>query len=196
MSNISATDVNDLRKATGAGLMDCKKALIEANGNSDEAVQILRKKGIASAAKKSDREASEGSVVSYIHGGGRVGVLLELNCETDFVAKNEDFKQIGRDIAMHIAAASPMYVRREEVPAELVDAEKEVAMSQTEGKPPAAVESILKGKLDKFYGQICLTEQEYVKDSSKKVSDVITEAISKLGENIQIRRFARYQIGA
>lgn len=195
-TKISAQQVNELRKSTGAGLMDCKVALVEAAGDMDQAIAILRTKGIAKAAKKSDREAGEGTIQCYIHGGGRVGVMLELNCETDFVAKNDGFKELARDLCMHIAAASPLYVRREDVPEELIQKEKAIAEQQVEGKPAAAVESIVKGKLDKWFAQICLMEQEYVKDSSKKIQDVVTESISKMGENILVGRFERYQIGA
>lgn len=192
---ISAQQVNDLRRQTGAGLMECKKALIEANGNMEEAITILKKKGIASAAKKADRAASEGTIQSYIHMGGRVGVLLELNCETDFVAKNEEFKQLAKDLCMHIAAASPQYVKREDVPANQVEKEQEIAKAQTEGKPAAAAEGIIKGKLDKWYKQICLLEQEYVKDSSQSVQEVLNQGIAKMGENMRVSRFERYQIG-
>lgn len=192
---ISAQLVNDLRKQTGVGLMDCKKALAEAAGNIDEAFTILKKKGMASAAKRADRAAQEGTVQCYIHGGGRVGVMVELNCETDFVAKNDEFKQLAKDICMHIAATSPLYVKREDVPEELVNKEKEVAMAQAEGKPAAAVESIIKGKLDKWFGQICLLEQEYVKDTELKIQDVLVQAISKMGENMMVSRFSRFQIG-
>lgn len=192
---ISAQQVNELRQQTGAGLMDCKKALMESNGNMEEAITFLKKKGIASAAKKADRAASEGTIQSYIHLGGRVGVLLELNCETDFVAKNDNFKQLAKDLCMHIAAAAPTYLRREDVPKELVQKEEEVARAQTEGKPPAAAEGIIKGKLDKWYKQICLLEQDYVKNADLTIQEVLTEAISKMGENMVIRRFERYQIG-
>jgi len=193
--SITAGMVNELRKKTGAGLMDCKTALIEANGSLDEAETILKKKGIASAAKKATREAAEGTIQAYIHGGGRVGVMLELNCETDFVAKNDDFKQLAKDICMHIAAASPLYVSREDVPEELVEKEKDVASAQAEGKPAQAIEKIVEGKLNKWYGQICLVEQEYIKDTSKKIQDVLTDAVAKMGENIVVSRFERYQIG-
>lgn len=192
---ISAQQVNELRQQTGAGLMDCKKALMESNGNMEEAITFLKKKGIASAAKKADRAASEGTIQSYIHLGGRVGVLLELNCETDFVAKNDNFKQLAKDLCMHIAAAAPTYLRREDVPKELVQKEEEVARAQTEGKPPAAAEGIIKGKLDKWYKQLCLLEQDYVKNADLTIQEVLTEAISKMGENMVIRRFERYQIG-
>lgn len=196
MADISAQMVNDLRKQTGAGLMDCKKALVESNANVEEALTILKKKGIATAEKKAGREAAEGTVASYIHNGGKVGVMLELNCETDFVAKNDEFQALARDLCMHVAAASPLYVSREQVPAELVEKEMEIARSQTEGKPAEAAESIIKGKMDKWYSTICLLEQEFVKDSSKKVQEVITESVSKMGEHIVVQRFARFHVGA
>lgn len=192
---ITAQLVNDLRKQTGVSLLECKKALVESNGDLEEALTILKKKGMASAAKKADREASEGTIQCYIHMGGRVGVMLELNCETDFVAKNDEFKQLAKDLCMHIAASSPLYVKREDVPAELVDKEKDVASAQTEGKPQAAAEGIIKGKLDKWFKTICLMEQDYVKDQSQTVQDILTQAISKMGENMMVSRFERYQIG-
>lgn len=192
---VTAQMVNDLRKRTGVGLIDCKKALIESNGDPEEALTILKKKGMASAAKKADREASEGTIQCYIHMGGRIGVMVELNCETDFVAKNDEFKQLAKDLCKHIAASSPLYIKREDVPADLVAKEKEIAAAQTEGKPPAAAEGIIKGKLDKWYKTICLMEQEYVIDPSQTIQDVLTQAISKMGENMIISRFARYQIG-
>ena len=193
---ITAKMVADLRNSTGAGFVDCKKALVEANGNVDEAITILKKKGVASAAKKADREASEGIVECYIHGAGRIGVMLELNCETDFVAKNSDFKQLARDICMHIAAANPMYVSREDVPEELVAKEREIAAAQAEGKPQNAIEKIVEGKLDKWFQQICLMEQVYVKDQDKTIKDLLTSSIAVIGENMRIGRFARFQIGA
>lgn len=196
MSEITAKMVADLRNSTGAGFVDCKKALVEANGNVDEAITILKKKGVASAAKKADREASEGIVECYIHGAGRIGVMLELNCETDFVAKNSDFKQLARDICMHIAAANPMYVSREDVPEELVAKEREIAAAQAEGKPKNAIEKIVEGKLDKWFQQICLMEQVYVKDQDKTIKDLLTSSIAVIGENMRIGRFARFQIGA
>lgn len=192
---ISAEMVNNLRLSTGAGLMDCKKALLESNGNMEEAVSILRKKGIASASKKAGREATEGLIESYIHLGGKVGVLLEVNCETDFVAKNDEFRRFVKDVCMHIAAASPSYLKREEVPQDLLNKEIEVAKAQCEGKPAPAVEKIVQGKLDKWYAQICLMEQPFVKSQDQKISDVVVQMIAKLGENIVIRRFVRYQIG-
>lgn len=192
---ISAKLVGELRGQTGAGLMDCKKALTEANGDLDAAATILRKKGIASADKKAGRATSEGLIDSYIHLGGKVGVLIEVNCETDFVAKNDAFKAFVKDISLHIAALNPVCVSREEVPAELVEKEREVATSQAEGKPAAAVQKIIEGKLNKYYSTVCLLDQPFVKDDSKSVQDVLTEQISKLGENMKIRRFVRYQIG-
>lgn len=194
---INASLVNDLRKKTGAGLMECKKALVESNGDMEEAITILKKKGIASAAKKAGREATEGVIQSYIHGGGRVGVLLQLNCETDFVAKNNDFTQLAKDIAMQIAAASPLYVGRDDVPEQLMHKEKEIAKAQAEGKPAQAVEKIVEGKLSKWYKEICLLEQVFVKDpeGKKTIQDVINEMIARIGENIKVSRFVRYQLG-
>lgn len=192
---ISASMVNDLRAKTGVGLMDCKKALLETNGNFDAAIELLRKKGMATAARKADRSATEGIVESYIHLGGRVGVLLEINCETDFVAKNDTFKQLAKDICMHIAASSPMYVRREDVPELLVSKETEIAQAQCEGKPAQAIEKIVIGKLDKWYSQICLLEQAFVKNQDQTVQAMIAEKIIQTGENIVVRRFVRYQIG-
>jgi len=192
---ISAKLVGELRSQTGAGLMDCKKALTEAGGDLEAAATILRKKGIASADKKAGRATSEGLVESYIHLGGKVGVLLEVNCETDFVAKTDDFKGFVKDVCLHIAALNPVCVGRDEVPAELVDKEREVASSQAEGKPPAAIQKIIEGKLNKYYSTVCLLEQPFVKDGDKTVQEILTEMISKLGENMQIKRFTRYQIG-
>jgi len=193
---ISAQMVNDLRSATGAGLLDCKKALTEANGNVDEATTILRKKGAASAAKKADRTTKEGLIESYIHVGGKVGVLIEVNCETDFVARNDDFKQLCKDLCLQIAAANPLYVTRDQVPEADVAKEREIAAAQVVGKPPAAVQKIVEGKLDKFYSTICLIDQPFVKLPEKTVKEIITEKITKIGENIQVRRFTRYQLGA
>lgn len=194
---IKAADVKALRDKTGAGMMDCKKALVEAKGDLDKANEILREKGIATAAKKSGRIAAEGIVTSYIHGNGRIGVLLEVNIETDFAAKNEDFQQFAKDIAMQIAAMNPQYVRREEVPVDMVDKEKAILKSQAinEGKPEAIVDKIIEGRIDKFYKQICLVEQPFVKDSDKTVTELTTELIAKIGENIKIRRFTRYEMG-
>ena len=193
---ISAQMVNDLRIATGAGLLDCKKALTEADGNVEAATTILRKKGAASAAKKADRVTKEGLIESYIHVGGKVGVLLEVNCETDFVARNDDFKSFCRDVCLQIAAASPLYVSRDQVPEADVAKEREIAAAQVQGKPPAAVQKIVEGKLDKFFSTICLLDQPFVKDPEKAIKDVLTEKIAKLGENMQVRRFVRFQLGA
>ena len=193
---ISAQMVNELRSATGAGLLDCKKALTEANGNVDEATTILRKKGAASAAKKADRTTKEGLIESYIHVGGKVGVLIEVNCETDFVARNDDFKQLCKDLCLQIAAANPLYVSREQVPEGDVTKEREIAAAQVLGKPPAAVQKIVDGKLDKFYSTVCLIDQPFVKLPEKTVKEIVTEKITKIGENIQIRRFTRFQLGA
>ncbi len=193
---ITAQMVNDLRGATGAGLLDCKKALTEANGNVDEATTILRKKGAASAAKKADRATREGLIESYIHVGGKVGVLLEVNCETDFVARNDDFKQLCKDICLQIAAANPLYVSRDQVPEADVAKERDIAAAQVLGKPPAAVQKIVEGKLDKFYSTICLLDQPFVKLPEKTVKEILTEKITKIGENLQVRRFTRYQLGA
>jgi elongation factor Ts len=195
-TTITAQMVNDLRGATGAGLLDCKKALTEANGNVEEATTILRKKGAASAAKKADRTTKEGLIESYIHVGGKVGVLLEVNCETDFVARNDDFKQLCKDLCLQIAAANPLYVSRDQVPEADIAKERDIAAAQVAGKPPAAVQKIVEGKLDKFYSTICLIDQPFVKVPEKSVKEIITEKITKIGENIQIRRFTRYQLGA
>ncbi len=196
MSNINAKMVADLRAKTGAGLMDCKKALVNTNGNEEEAIMLLRKKGIASADKKSGRDAGDGLVESYIHMGGKVGVLIEVNCETDFVAKTDDFKALTRDIAMHIAAASPECVDRDEVPEALLQKEREIAAGQVEGKPANIVEKIVEGKLEKVYQQVCLLEQPFVKNPDQTVGEMIKASIAKLGENIVVRRFSRFQIGA
>ena len=193
---ITAKMVNELRVATGAGLLDCKKALTEANGKFDEASTILRKKGAASAAKKADRDTKEGLIESYIHVGGKVGVLIEVNCETDFVARNEDFKAFVKDLCLQIAAASPSVVSRDEVPEANVAQEREIAMAQVAGKPPAAVQKIVEGKLEKYYSTVALLDQPFVKQPEKTIKDILTERITKIGENIQIRRFVRYQLGA
>jgi elongation factor Ts len=197
MSNpIPATMVNDLRKQTGAGLLDCKKALTDANGNVEEAITILRKKGAASAAKKADRDTREGLIESYIHVGGKVGVLIEVNCETDFVARNDEFRQFVKDLCLQIAAANPTYVSRDQVPEADLNSERDIAAAQVAGKPPAAVQKIVEGKLEKYYSTVCLLDQPFVKLAEKSVKEMITEKIAKIGENIQIRRFIRYQLGA
>ena len=194
---ITAGMVKELRERTGAGMMDCKKALTETNGDMDKAIDYLREKGLAAAAKKAGRVAAEGLVESYIHGGGRIGVLVEVNCETDFVAKTEGFKALAKDIAMQIAAANPAYVSREEVPAEILEHEREVLRAQAlnEGKPAQIVEKMIVGRIEKYYKEVCLLEQPFIKDADKSVKDLITESIAKIGENISVRRFARFQLG-
>jgi len=194
---ISAGLVRDLREKTGAGMMDCKKALTEAAGDFEKAIDYLRKKGIASASKKAGRATKEGSVSSYIHGEGRVGVLLEVNCETDFVARTEQFKTFVKDVSMHVAAANPAYVNSTEVPAEIIAKEKEIAVAQMQasGKPAAVLEKIAEGKIKKFYEDTCLMNQVFVKDPSKTIDQLLKEAIAALGENIIIRRFSRFQLG-
>ena len=193
----TAQDVSKLRQTTGAGMMDCKKALTETNGNFDEAIKYLRDKGIAAAAKKADRIAAEGAVGSYIHMGGKIGVLVEVNCETDFVAKSDAFQNLVKDIAMQIAAAKPLYVTEAEVPASALEAEKEILKAQAlnEGKPAAVVEKMVEGRIKKYYKDVCLMDQEFVKDSSKTISEVVNEAILAIGEKISIRRFVRYEMG-
>lgn len=195
--SISTNDIKELRDQTGAGMMDCKRALTEAAGDKEKALDILRQKGLAMASKKSSREASEGLVGSYIHMGGKIGVLVEVNCETDFVAKTDDYQALVKDIAMHIAAANPLYVKREDIPSEVIEKEKEIYASQVTNKPPQVVEKILEGKLEKFYADTCLVDQIFVKDpdGKKTIKDLIVETIAKLGENILIKRFARFQIG-
>lgn len=193
---INAKMVGELRESTGAGLMDCKKALVESEGDFDKAVDLLRKKGMATAAKKAGREASDGLVDTYIHLGGKVGVLVEVSCESDFVAKTGDFKQFVKDIAMHIAATSPVCVSREDIDPEIIAAERKVAESQAEGKPAQAIEKIVEGKLNKFLSESCLLEQAYVKNPDQTVQEVLTAMIAKMGENMQIKRFARFQVGA
>ena len=192
---ITAQMVNDLRAQTGAGLMDCKRALVETNGNVEEAITLLRKKGAASAAKKADRLAKEGLIESYIHLGGKVGVMIEVNCETDFVARNDEFRAFVKDLCLHIAAASPLYVTRDQVPEADLASERDIAAAQVAGKPPAAVQKIVEGKLEKFYSTVALLDQPFVKIPEKTVKELITEKIAKTGENIQIRRFVRFQLG-
>ena len=193
---ITAALVKELREKSGAGMMDCKKALTETNGDMDKAIDFLREKGIASVAKKSSRIASEGLVDSYIH-GGRIGVLVEVNSETDFVAKNEEFKSFVRDIAMQIAAVAPKYVSREEVPAEEVEHERKILTEQARGenKPEHIIEKMVEGRLEKFYEEICLLDQDFIKDPDKKIQDILNDLIAKIGENIKIRRFVRFEVG-
>ncbi len=194
---VDAKLVKTLREMTGAGVLECKKALEETNGNLEEAVELLRKRGIAKAAKKAGRETKEGIIHAYIHAGGRIGVLLELNCETDFVARNEVFKELANEIALQIAAMRPQYVSRDTVPKEVIEKEGEIAREAAlaEGKPEHIAEKIAEGKVEKFLKEVCLLEQPYIKDDKKTVEDLIKEYIAKLGENIQIRRFTRYELG-
>ncbi len=196
MAKVSASMVKELREMTGAGMLDCKNALTETDGNIENAVKLLREKGIAKAAKKSGRIASEGIVTSYIH-GGRIGVLVEVNAETDFVSKNEEFVQFTKDVAMQIAAANPAYVRIEDVPAEIVEKEKEILKTQAlnEGKPEKIINKMIEGRIAKFYKEICLLEQPFVKNPDITISELLTEKISKIGENLSIRRFTRYELG-
>ena len=195
--DITAKMVKELREATGAGMMDCKNALKESDGDMDKAGDYLRKKGIASAAKKEGRATSQGIVGSYIHMGGKVGVLLEVACETDFVARTDDFQEFVHNVAMHIAAASPLAVTREEVDPSLIEKEKEIYRAQMEeqGKPAEMIDKIVEGKVDKYYSEICLLEQKYVKDPDMTVADYLKSIIGSLGENMQIKRFSRFQIG-
>jgi elongation factor Ts len=192
---VSASAVKDLREKTGAGLLDCQKALTEAKGNIDEAITILRKKSGGKVDKLASRATKEGLIESYIHVGGKVGVLLEVNCETDFVARNEDFKSFLKDLCLQIAAANPLYVTREEVPEADLAKEREIATASLEGKPAAAIQKIVEGKLEKFFSTVCLIDQPFVKLPEKTVKDILGEKIAKIGENIAIRRFTRYQLG-
>jgi elongation factor Ts len=197
VAEITAKVVQELREKTGAGMMDCKRALTEAGGDFGKAEEVLRKKGLAAAAKKSSRAATEGAVASYIHMGGKIGVLVEVNCETDFVARTDGFQALVKDIAMQIAAANPQYVRREEVPAEVIAKEIEIAKAQMrdQKKPEAILEKIATGKLEKYYEQVCLMDQLFVKDDKKTINQVLTDAVAKIGENLQVRRFARFVLG-
>jgi len=198
MSNISAAMVKELREKSGAGMMDCKAALSECDGDMEKAVDYLRKKGIATAAKRAGRATSEGTVQSYIHMGGKIGVMVEVNCETDFVAKTDDFKDFARNIAMHVAATSPVGIVPEDVPQEIIDREREIYKAQVleMGKPENMVEKIAEGKLNKFFKESCLMNQQYVKEPDKTIADYLNEVIAKTGEKITIKRFARFQIGA
>lgn len=196
MTVISAGIVKDLREKTGAGMMECKKALTESSGDFEKAIDLLRQKGLATAAKKAGRTASEGLISSYIH-MDRIGVMLEVNCETDFVARTDDFKELVKDIGMHIAAANPSYLSREDVPQDVIEREKDIYRAQITNKPPQVTEKILEGKLDKFFSETCLLDQIFVKDpdQKKKIKDLITEKVAKLGENIMVQRYVRYQLG-
>ncbi len=194
---ISAGAVKELREKTGAGMMDCKKALTEAGGDFGKAEEWLRQKGLAAAAKKASRVASEGAIGSYVHMGGKIGVLVEVNCETDFVARNEVFQSFVKDVAMHIAASAPLYLRREEVPAEVVEKERAIYREQLreQGKPEKVWDKILEGKLDKFFKETCLVDQAFVKDPDKSIQQLTIDLVAKIGENVQIRRFVRFQLG-
>ncbi|MCZ6622269.1 MAG: translation elongation factor Ts, partial [Deltaproteobacteria bacterium] len=189
--------VKELREKTGAGIMDCKRALLESVGDLEKAVDYLRQKGLALAARKEGRGAAEGHVGAYIHGGGKIGVLVELNCETDFVARTPEFQNLLKDVAMQVAAASPQYVRREDVPLEETEREREIYRLQAQdmGKPQKVVDKIVNGKMEHFYSEVCLLEQEFIKDPDRQVEDLIREVVTKVGENIQVRRFARYHVG-
>lgn len=197
MATISAKLVKELREKTGAGMMDCKRALQECDGDIDKAAIYLREKGIADSAKKADRIAAEGIVASYIHMGGKIGTLVEINCETDFVARNEDFQKFAKNIAMHIAAANPKYLSREDVPAEVLEEEKEILRHQAlnEGKPEKIVERMVDGRINKFYKENCLLDQEFVKNPDQTIEELVKEQIATIGENIKIRRFVRYEMG-
>ena len=197
LAEISPKQVMELRQRTGVGMMECKKALAEANGDLDMAIENLRKRGAAKAASKADRVASEGLVESYIHPGGRVGVLVEVNCETDFVARTDDFKALVKGIAMHVAAMGPLAVRREEISPDLVAHERKIYTEQVkaEGKPEAIVEKIVEGKLNKWFSEVVLLDQPYVKDDKKTVGSLVQEAVAKMGENIQVRRFSKFRLG-
>jgi elongation factor Ts len=194
---VSANAVKELREKTGAGMMDCKKALAETAGDVQKAIDYLRQKGLAAAATKAGRVAADGAVAAYIHPGGKLGALVEINCETDFVARTAEFQILLKDMAMQVAAANPRYIRREEIPAAELDREKSIHRQQAleSGKPEKIVDKIVEGKMERFYSEVCLLEQSFIKDQDKKVSDVVNDSIARLGENIQIRRFARYHLG-
>lgn len=197
MSQITTDTIVQLREKTGCGMMDCKKALTETKGNFDEAVDYLRQRGLAAVAKRADRVAAQGIVESYIHTGGKIGVMVEVNCETDFVARNSDFIAFAKNVAMQIAALAPQYLTRDEVPESMLEHEKEVLAEQAkqEGKPEKAMEKILVGRIEKFYEQVCLMDQPYIRDSKLKIKDLLGELSAKIGENIVVRRFVRFQLG-
>ena len=197
MAEVTATLIKDLRERTGAGMADCKKALTEVGGDMDKAIDYLRTKGLAKAAKKAGREATEGAVVSYIHGGGRIGVLVEINCETDFVARNEAFQAFTREVALQIAAMNPQFVRREEVSQDVIDRERAVLVAKAKetGKPEPVVQKMVDGQISKWLKEICLLDQAWVKDSEKTIDQVQQELIAKIGENIKVRRFVRFELG-
>ncbi len=197
MADITAQMVKELRDKTGAGMMACKKALKETNGDMDKAIDRLREMGLASAKKKASRDAKDGKVVSYIHAGGKIGVLVEINCETDFVANTDDFNNLCKDVAMQIAASEPLYVSKEDVPQDVIDKEKEIQKEQLrqQGKPEGMLDKIAEGKINKYFEEVCLLEQPFIKDGSVKIKNLLENAIAKLGENIVIKRFARFRIG-
>lgn len=201
MAEITASMIKDLREKTGAGMVDCKTALVEADGNVEQAIEILRKKGMATASKKSGRIAAEGAVGSYIHMGGKVGVLVEINCESDFVSRGDEFQQLVKDVAMHVAAADPRYVRREDVPEDEIASERKILLEQLKNdeknasKPDEVLEKIIDGRLNKFFEEIVLVEQPFIKDPTKTIGDLVTEKIASIKENITIRRFTRYKMG-
>ena len=192
---ISADLVKKLREATSIGIMDCKAALIEADGDLEKATNVLRKKGLASAKKRTGRQALEGIIASYIHHGDKIGVLVEINCETDFVARTDEFKDLARNIAMHIAATNPSYISKEDVSCDVIKKEREIYSEQSKGKPEHAIEKIVNGKLEKFFAQFCLLQQTFIKDNKISISEYIVSKVAKLGENIKVRRFTRYQLG-
>lgn len=198
MAEITAEMVKLLREATNAGVLDCKKALTETNGDFDAAVEILRKKGLATAAKKASRDANEGLIGSYVHPGSKVASIVEVNCETDFVARTDEFQQLARDLAMHVTAARPLWVAREDVPADVIAKEREVYTEQmaNSGKPAQVIERIVDGKLEKWFSEVCLLEQPFIKDPDINIKDLLTNRIASLGENIKVRRFSRFEIGA
>ena len=197
MATISSDTVKELREKTGAGIMDCKRALADSGGDLEKAIDLLRQKGLSAAAKKASREAKEGLVSSYIHGGGKIGVLVEVNCETDFVARNSEFQELVKDIAMQIAASNPSYVRREDVPADVLERERSIYKIQAKesGKPEHVLDKIVEGKVEKFYLETCLLEQPFIKDPSVTINDMVQQKIAKIGENIIVKRFTRYQLG-
>jgi len=195
MAEVNANVVKELREKTGAGVMDCKKALAESAGDLEKALIWLRQKGIAAAAKRAGRVASEGCVGSYIHAGGKLGVLIEVNCETDFVAKTPEFQGLVKELAMQVAAANPRCVRREELDADVIAQEREIYAAQSADKPPAVIHKIVEGKLDKFYRDVCLMEQGYIRDPARTIADIITDYITKVGEKVEVRRFVRFQLG-
>lgn len=197
MAEITALMVKELRERTGSGMMDCKNALVETEGDVEKAIELLRKKGLAKAAKRSGRATSEGVVYSYIHAGSKLGVLIEINCESDFVAKTDGFLEFAKNVAMHIAASNPIGIREEDIASDLIEKEREVykAIALKEGKPENIIDKIVDGKVQKYYKEVCLLSQQYIKDPQKTIADLLSEAIAVIGENIQIRRFVRFQIG-